>query len=130
MNFSGSSAHSISSEKGDKETRSKAFHTGPCSPRRADFLGILGGRTPLSWCPLVLLEECLSLSQSMCTDLDRWAERGVSSDQEPRHQCVHLKMVRDPLGHNAQTSSSAFLLLGTFLLPLFLGHRFLGVTRQ
>jgi hypothetical protein len=51
VNLFGSSAHSISSEKGDDETKSKAFQTLPCSPFRADYL------IATSWCQ-GLLSRC------------------------------------------------------------------------
>ena len=57
MNLSGSLACSISSEKCDDDTRSKAFQTAPCFPRLTFFFGTIGGKALLSRRSLTPLSE-------------------------------------------------------------------------
>ena len=65
------------------------------SPRHAFFLGTLRGKTPVSRCPLILLSEHLSLTQ---TDLDRLAEQGISSDGEGVSAQTPVCALRDDAG--------------------------------
>jgi hypothetical protein len=118
VNLSGSSALSISLEKGEDDTRSRAFQTACCSPGRAIFLEICSfvrGPLPL-WrggrdreCPPDS-KGCLETARGV-SDLDSNWEQEVSAKSS-------LRELRD------QVECSGFLRFETF--TLFLGLSFAG----